>query len=310
MKKTPLDRRIDAFKQFGGGFHRVTPLAFAWRIPQPRFFALQEAVGYFIGGGITMLERKRDELRNVTPNGLIVPKRDKILEYNLVVRRFAEVINGMMIGHLIDSWHVPLNVRVKYGDADPANLLRAHPTEHPHSDSWAGESAESVTVHIPLFGDTVGNRVDLFYPPDDFEEAWLGPRPTYEEGARDIAGRYKRVDYVTPKGSLLLMDFSTLHASVRDAGAGTRVSIDTTFVLRKGGSQGEVVHPWRVGERASHEVLSGIGETHLMYFPDFAEQQVDSRGGFKHPTNLVLQRIDRHSIQEHHTDVLCTGEEP
>lgn len=232
-------------------------------------------------------------MKNITPNGMIVPKRNKVLEYNLVVRRFAKIINTFDIGPLVDSWHVPLNVRIKYGEADESNLRRDHPTEHAHSDSWAGESAESVTVHIPLLGDTDRNYVQMFYPPDNFEEAWLGPRATYLDGSQAVVHRYQKIDFVTPLGSVLLADFSTLHATTRFPGAGARVSIDTTFVLRKPGVSAEVIHPWRKEERVFHKVLSGIGETHLLYFPDTVEQQVDSQGGFKHPTNLRVTRIDR-----------------
>lgn len=314
MKKTPLDRRIEAFNPFGTGFDRITPLTFCWRIPERRFCELQAAVFEFLGGrSVSDLDRDRATDQNITPNGLVVPKRDRVLEYNLVVRRFAEIINAMGIGHLIESWHVPLNVRVKYGEFDASNLDRDHPTEHLHSDSWAGESAESVTVHIPLFGDITHNRVAMAYPPFDFEESWLGPRATYAEGSQDIAHRYQPIDFTTPRGSLMLMDFATLHASTLAEGAGTRVSIDTTFVLRKPGSEQEVLHPWRAEERISHKVLSGIGETHLLYFPDGPEQRVDSRGGFKHPTNLRLMRIDGETCERpdvYHTDTLRDGEQP
>ena len=68
------------------------------------------------------------------------------------------------------------------------------------------------------------------------------------------------------------------------------VSIDTTFHLKrhKDGQNEEIIHPWRVEERANHSVLSGLGETHLFLFPDGLGQHVDSQGGFKHPTNLQV----------------------
>lgn len=290
MKKAPLDRRLVAFEQFGREFKRITPLMVCAKIPTAMFIGLQAVVSAYVGQ-----IQQQNRMKNITPNGMIVPKRDKVLEYNLVVRRFTEIINTFGIGPLVGSWHVPLNVRIKAGEADAVNLKRDHPTEHAHSDSWAGESAESVTVHIPLFGDTERNYLQMFYPPDDFEESWLGPRTTYLEGSMDIEHRYRKIDYVTPTGSLVIADFSTLHATTRAPGAGTRLSIDTTFVLRKPGIQGEVlevIHPWRAEERVTHAVMSGIGETHLLYFPDAPDQQVDSRGGFKHPTNLQVLRLD------------------
>lgn len=309
MKKTPLERRVKAFEQLGSKFQRVSLLTAGARIPTSLWIDLQQAARLYIGPHWWEDPSFRKAL-NITPNGMIVPKRDKVLEYNLLVRQFAKIINYFELDPLIESWHVPLNVRIKYGQADAGNMTRDHPTEHPHSDSWAGESAESVTVHIPLFGDTERNYVQMFYPPDDFEEGWLGPRATYLEGARDIAPRYRKIDHVTTLGSMMLMDFATLHASTHLPGAGPRLSIDTTFVLRKPGSDAEVMHPWRKEERVSHEVLSGVGETHLLYFPDSPDQQVDSQGGFKHPTNLVLRRIDGTQEQAHVKGNMLAWEEP
>ncbi len=59
------------------------------------------------------------------------------------------------------------------------NLERAYPTEDIHSDSWAGESSDSVTTMIPIFGDTERNRVDYYTPPEDFQEEWLRGPPSF-----------------------------------------------------------------------------------------------------------------------------------
>ncbi len=237
--------------------------------------------------------QNKDSIKNITPNGLIVPKRHTVLEYNLLVNAVARIINSAGIGDWITSWHIPLNLRIKHNEINEENMKRHHPTEHIHSDSWAGESADSVTVMIPIFGDTDHNRVTYYDPPDNFEDSWLGPLPSYADGA-EIASRYKKLDFVPKKQHLILADFSTLHASHRDAGASHRVSIDTTFVpVRKyKGGDGETIHPWRENERATHKVLSSLGETHLFHFPDSVDQQVDSQGGFKHPTNLVVKELE------------------
>jgi len=234
----------------------------------------------------TYYERQH-EIKNITPNGMIVPKRHTILEYNAVVRAFAHIVDEIGINDLISSWHIPLNVRVKFSEINQENMTRHHPTEHVHSDSWAGESAESVTIMLPFFGDVERNHVCFYDPPDDFQESWLGPRPTYKDG-EEIANRYKLNPFIPRKGQLVLTDFSSLHASTRKPGAGHRISIDTTFALKRNRGQGmqEVIHPWRENERLAPETLSKLGETHLFVFPDSVEQQVDSQGGFKHPTNL------------------------
>jgi len=241
---------------------------------------------------LTALVDEADAIPNLTPNGMLVPKRHTVLEYNLLVRAIADVVSALGIADRIQSWHVPANLRVKFPEASAENLRRHHPTEHTHSDSWAGESSESVTLHLPIFGDVPRNHVRFFQPPADFAEDWLRPLPTYAAGA-DIAARYTALDFVPEKGEAILADFAMLHASSRLPDAGPRVSVDTTFALRRTAShrESERIHPWRENERATHDVLAGIGETHLLFFPDRADTQVDSQGGFKHPSNLQLLEL-------------------
>ena len=206
------------------------------------------------------------------------------------LRAFINIIDGLSISGFISSWHVPLNVRYKDAGIVEENLKRHHPTEHIHSDSWAGESSESVTTIIPLLGDAERNRVDYYAPPDDFEESWLKPLPSYLAGT-EIAKRYRPIEVPFRQGYLYIADFGMLHASFHHPGCEGRVSIDTTFAMSQNVNQKEVIHPWREGERAKHEDLLNIGITKLFVFPDTNESQVDSQGGFKHPTNLIIKDI-------------------
>ena len=145
---------------------------------------------------------------------------------------------------------------------------------------------------VPLFGDIARNHVRYYDPPEDFEENWLKPLPSYQDG-ESIAKNYRLNDYVPQKGELILTDFSSLHASVREKNCGPRISIDTTFALKRTHRRGikEIIHPWRENERISHQLLSSIGETHIFSFPDSVDQKVDCQGGFKHPTNLHIKEI-------------------
>ena len=86
------------------------------------------------------------------------------------------------------------------------------------------------------------------------------------------------------------MDAAILHASTRLPSFGPRVSVDTNFHLKrkKDKDEPEVIHPRKIRERASHDFLIGIGQTHLFFFPDDVNHKVDSQGGFKHPSNLKI----------------------
>ena len=295
-----LARRIEAFDTVYNRkpqLYRVTPLTLVYTPNSYEQAAMRDAVMSYMAASNGTFSQELSLLKFydtkppacVTPNGMIVPKRNTILEYNTVVRRFAYTMRQLCLSGLIESWHIPLNVRFKSSHLCAENMSRAHPTEHAHSDSWAGESSESVTVHIPILGDTECNYVQMFYPDNEFRDDWLGPRPSYANG-HTLLGHYAAVNYTVPRGSVALMDFATLHASTRLPGCGPRVSIDTTFVLKKNGMS-EKIHQWREGERASTDILNGIGESHLFYFPDAPDARVDSQGGFKHPTNLIIKRI-------------------
>ena len=91
---------------------------------------------------------------------------------------------------------------------------------------------------------------------------------------------------------LIFSDFSTLHSSSRLKNAGTRLSIDTTFVLKQKNSK-EKIHEWRQEERAIPDKLSNLGSDTFLYFPDDNETWVDSQGGFKHPSNLQIMDLKK-----------------
>jgi len=305
--ETALARRIAAFLELAQRFKHSAPslLMAVHTIDKDLMECLRYAVATYMSRSmpfdtlfldeqnlIDAYEKHEQNILTLTPNGMIVPKRNTTLEFNGVIKAFMQIINSMNFSDVIGSWHIPLNVRIKFGRALQKNIKRARASENIHSDSWAGISAESATISIPLFGDTDGNWVQYYHPPPVFQEDWLGALTSYSEGA-EIAAQYRPIDFVTPKGSINISDVSVLHASSRSPGCGTRVSLETTFVFKKPWlrEKVEVIHPWRKTERISPEVMSLIGEKYMLVFYDAPADKVYSKGGFKHPTNLKVVRI-------------------
>ena len=297
-----LQKRIKGFDKLASKFKnkRLDNLIVEYKIPDSLFKSLQTAAATYLSRCLPgeqfildeqelmyKIDKHYRNMPNITPNGLVVPKRHVVLEYNSLVKAFASVIDSCNINNLISSWHIPLNLRIKLGEIDTFNMTRHHPTEYPHSDSWAGESSESVTTHLPIFGDLEKNHLVFFSPPDDFKEEWMGHLPSYKDG-KEIADKYTRLDIKPKKGHLYFADFAGLHSSYRLPNAGPRVTIDTTFVLNRPEPILGTEHPWRKNERATHDIFSSLGSEKLFYFPDSNEQFVDSSGGFKHPTNLHI----------------------
>src|SRR3989344_8276176 len=283
---TPIDPLIAKAKISDNLFHNLETAAAI-------YVSSSLPNGCFIVDEKELLEafvKNRQLIKNCTPNGMMVPKKEIALQFNLVVRAFADIVESLDFGDLIVSWHVPLNIRYKDGHIIEGNLKRLYPSEDVHSDSWAGESADSVTIMIPLFGDTERNRVDFYSPPDDFREEWLGPQPSYRHNNR-IVEKYTKIETPYSKGYLYLADFATLHASARYPGAGPRISIDTAFAFSPQPGQEEKIHPHKVGERANHSDLANIGRSTFFYFRNSLDDRVDNTGNFKHPTDLNMVKF-------------------
>lgn len=309
---TPFEKRIAGFEVLSKGERIPSYLAASHRIPSVLFSRLQTVVLLYVSRSlvpteddwlakldrdywiIRQLDAQRDSIQTITPGGIVVPKRNSVLEYNLVVRVIAEIAEVLGIGDLIGSWHVPPNVRVKFAEMAPGHMDRVRPSERPHSDAWAGEHPESITVHIPVFGDTSNNYVQLYEPPDNFDESWLEPCQSLDP--QDILEyetkhfpEYRKVGSVTAKGDILFIDNAMLHATARHRLCGTRISVEVPFLWKTATERPDC---WRAGEHAPHEVLLNAGEKYLFYFPDAPEQRVDSNNASKHPSNMRLIDLD------------------
>lgn len=237
----------------------------------------------------------------LTPGGVLVPKRNTVLEYNIVVRTFAEIVESLIPETLIGSWHVPPNVRIKFGTPTPGVMDRPRPTERPHSDAWAGEHPDSVTVHIPVFGDLFHNYLAIYAPPDDFEEGWLEPVDStdpavireYEYG---FLHKYQRLPFSTRPGHACFIDAAMLHASERLPHCGLRVSVEAPFVWSTARALPALK---REAEHAPHVVLRRAGEAGMFYFPDHPGQIRDNAGSFRHPSGLALLDLELSSYNNY-----------
>lgn len=289
-----LDRRVAAFSAMGARFpHRaVAPLMLVHRIETLLFSELTESVARYMWEAAKPDNPPTYNWKDfydagrvyaVTPAGMIVPKRGSSLEFNAVVRAFAAVMASLNISDLIAAWALPPNVRFK-ASHQGESVARPHATEKPHTDAWAGESSESVTIHIPILGDTSRNYLALYAPRDDIDPAWLAPRPDYATGTQEILWNYERLAYTIPTGSIALLDAATIHASTLLPGAGFRVSLDARFILKKA-EMDTYIHHARVSEYFPDALLHGVGSTHYLHFPDAPHAKVEA-GAFQHPSRM------------------------
>ena len=238
---------------------------------------------------------KKIKVKNITPNGMIVPKREVCLEFNMIVKSYIAILESINISPLTESFHFPPNIRLKLGSADLSNLKRKHPTEFMHSDTWTGALPNWIASHIYIMGDIANNHIRYAYPPEDFKEDWLKPISKAEYG-RIYSERFKIIKYTPKVGSFILADATIIHQSFRKKESGERLSLDTGFNMKmknlKSFNPKKVnsidVRKIRLEETVSKKDFLNIGKQNFLYFPDNMNKKKNSVGGFKHPSNLKL----------------------
>ena len=202
---------------------------------------------------------------NCTPNGLLVPKRHLILEYNALVRAYVNILRDMEIEEDVLTLNPPsMRYKEAYRDIKPEKLARNYASEKAHLDPWTGDFAGSYNVSIPLFGDAEHNRVNWFSPPETFEESWLDYRPSYSADTAEMVKQYLplAIDRPYAKGYLYMADVAVLHYTNVIEGAGPRFTLDNLFSVTPPppGFNGRLGPPYAR--------LKGIGEETLLVYSD------------------------------------------
>ena len=242
---------------------------------------------------------KKKLIKNITPNGIIVPKAEVALEFNLLVKSYVDIIKFLNIDSLITNFHFPPNLRVKFSKTNKKNLNRKHPTEAMHADTWTGANPNWLAVHLFILGDIKKNHIRYAQPPKNFKEDWLKPINKAKDGD-NISKKFNIINYVPKKGSLVIADASVIHQSYRKKNAGIRISLDTGFDMKipnlKSFKKTMVnkidVKKIRSKETINNDLFLNIGKKTYFHFPDSFTNKVYSKGGFKHPSNVNLIKLN------------------
>lgn len=163
-------------------------------------------------------------LPNRTPNGLVLPKSETSPAYNTLHACIAGSVRGFGIDSLIQSIQLPINVRVASGRFDPETDARPLASSKLHSDIWAGELPQTLTMFFPLLGriDEVG--IDFAEPRSEFLSRFKEPLSDYDEGA-DLTEGARPYPCPIRAGHVYFTDPFLLHRTVKGVGA-LRLSID------------------------------------------------------------------------------------
>ena len=225
---------------------------------------------------------EKNAVPNITPTGMILPKRHSSLQYNVFLRSFYNLVMNTNVGPKLESCHTPAHLRVKWPLAVEEDLDRPrHAPEDLHFDSWSGYSSHSMTFLLGILGDVSGNRVRYFQPKESFDEDWLLNKPTPEF----LLEHYDVIDYTPKYGEIVILDTCVLHQTYRDAGCKIRFSIDNLFLPKEKLTWPENIEKHRKAELTDPRVLSEIGSDCLYFCTDTNTQRKDTQGGAVDPTN-------------------------
>jgi hypothetical protein len=293
--EVPTDQAI-AFSEMGDRlFHELAArmatnhqyrLLFEHKLKSDLFEQIQVAAAGYIAACLDspiilseaeMLARlleARSTLSNYTGTGLLAPKREHTLAFNVLQKSVADAFSQLGANDLIDAVDLPVNLRMVYGKANPANATLPFVSSKLHSDVWAGVAADATVVVLPLFGDIDNITIECGEMPREMELPSMHVMSDFNEG-REIP---KVVAYEGGKlqhGTMYFNDARGLHQTVRRVSEGVRISIDFRFrrkfneayramvPLSVGGVETDMSIPYEEWLKVGREKLIVFDETNV-----------------------------------------------
>lgn len=170
-------------------------------------------------------EDKIKILPNITPNGLLVPKKENLLSFNKLQKIAFSEFQRVNINEKIDRVQFPINVRIQSGSFDVDNRARA--SSKIHTDIWAGDPAGAITVFLHVYGDykNIGIR---FFAPKEFPEDQIKVLTDYNEGNINT-NDMKELDARYDDRGWIFIDPFILHQTYKNSRS-LRISLDFRFI--------------------------------------------------------------------------------
>ena len=173
-------------------------------------------------------EEKIKNLPNITPNGLLVPKKENLLSFNKLQKIAFEEFKKVNINNKIDRVQFPINVRVQSGSFDLDSRARA--SSKIHTDIWAGDPASAITVFLHIYGDYKNIGIK-FFAPQVFPKDQIKTLSDYNDGnikTKDMKELTARYD---DRGWIFIDPF-ILHQTYKESNS-LRISLDFRFIPKE-----------------------------------------------------------------------------
>lgn len=208
-----------------------------------------------------LYEEEIADLPNITPNGLLLPKKHNFLAYNMIYQFLVPLIARMQLTDIAQIQR-SINIRIINGQPNSFADTRPRSSMKLHSDIWAGEFANHLTLQIPMCGDMARNGIDLYEPGEKFYPNYVRAMDDFANGAevRDDATKY---EVPLKVGCGYFMDSFLLHQT-RKGGSGLRMNLSITFITKSRVSSDLVFATERQEEYIETEKWFGFGSDRIV----------------------------------------------
>lgn len=225
-----------------------------------------------------MLERlleARNNLPNYTGTGLLMPKKEHTLAFNVFQKSVAEAFYQLGANDLIDAVDLPVNLRMVYGKTSPEKMALPFASSKCHSDVWAGVHADATVVVLPLFGDIDHITIEAGEMPREMELSAMRVMSDFAEG-QDVPMVVSYTDAKLRHGTMYFNDARGLHQTVRRKTEGLRISVDFRFRRKFNAAYRAMVASTVGGVEADmsvpYEEWLKVGKETLIVFDETVEQ--------------------------------------
>lgn len=207
-------------------------------------------------------------LPNITPNGLILPKKETFLAYNMVHKAMDNLLKDVGLDEKIDKIHAPINIRLVKGIKDNSDQ-RPRASSKIHTDIWAGEPSGAILCALVVGGDWTASTV-RYVEPTHMPEELLKPLVDYSEG-KHVSHTGEHYDTLLDDSGLFIMDSYLLHQTMKMR-EGYRLSIDFRFIPKDKVESDRYNSELRTENYMSYEDWSGYGTARILSTQDPLEE--------------------------------------
>ena len=165
------------------------------------------------------------ELPNITPNGLLVPKKENLLSFNKLQKIIYQEFEKNNLNNKIDKVQFPVKIRIQSGSFGGDKRPRS--SEKKHTDIWAGDPSGAIIVFLHIAGDYENIGIN-FFEPSNFPKELLNTLDDYDKGNSKI-GKLKKLDVKYDDSGWIFADPFIIHQTYKNVNS-IRISLDFRFI--------------------------------------------------------------------------------